>query len=352
MHRREFLDPRLAAQAAGRVLAAADTLHVPDTPETSTGEFTLVRYARKAMGALFEIVLPFGHCVPLQAINDALDLIDRLESQLTVYHQESEVSAVNRRAHQEEMILEENLFNLLQRATSICTETQGAFDIATGALVNAWGYVKGPRRVPSKEDRLSALASSGSIHLALNAARKSVRYLVPGLELNLGSIGKGFALDCAGAMLQDSAKINAVLLHGGKSSVLGLGAPNGEPRGWAVGLEHPWDPSAQLASVYLNNRAMATSAATFKHLVHEGKKFGHILDPRTGWPAEGIASATAIADTAELADALSTAFFVMGCEQTDTYCQRHPHVGAILLREGASAPEIFNLSPSEAEPRT
>ena len=99
-----------------------------------------------------------------------------------------------------------------------------------------------------------------------------------------------------------------------------------------------------LATVYLNDRAMATSAATYKHLVHEGKKLGHILDPRTGWPAQGIASATAIASTAAMADALSTAFYVMGVDEAARFCQNHPEIGAILLQDGSRQPVVFNVT--------
>jgi thiamine biosynthesis lipoprotein len=95
---------------------------------------------------------------------------------------------------------------------------------------------------------------------------------------------------------------------------------------------------------------MATSAATYKHLVHDGKKLGHILDPRTGWPARGIASATAICPNAADADALATAFYILGVEKTEAYCRDHPHVAAILLRDGSSEPILFNVNePGQVE---
>src|SRR4029079_4243212 len=131
------------------------------------------------------------------------------------------------------------------------------------------------------------------------------------------------------------------------SSVLALGHPPGEPRGWLVNLEHPWDPHGPLAQVYLRDRAMATSAATYKHLVHEGKKLGHILDPRTGWPARGIASATGICSNAAEADALASVCYILGVEKTEAYCREHPHVAAILLRDGSSEPVLFNVNGPE-----
>jgi thiamine biosynthesis lipoprotein len=163
-----------------------------------------------------------------------------------------------------------------------------------------------------------------------------VKFDIPGLQINLGSIGKGYALDRVATFFQERCPGQAVLLHGGKSSVLGIGTPPGHPRGWSVGIEHPWNPNTQLATIYLLDQAMATSAATFKHLVHNGKKLGHILDPRTGWPALGTASATAIASSAARADALATAFYILGTEEAVKYCQGHSDVEAVMLAEGAT----------------
>jgi thiamine biosynthesis lipoprotein len=104
--------------------------------------------------------------------------------------------------------------------------------------------------------------------------------------------------------------------------------------------------------LWLRDRALATSAATFQHLEYNGRKLGHILDPRTGWPAEGIASATVLAPTAAEADALATAFFILGIEEARAYCTNHPEVGALLLPSGEDAqPVIVGLAPAEVDLR-
>jgi thiamine biosynthesis lipoprotein len=125
--------------------------------------------------------------------------------------------------------------------------------------------------------------------------------------------------------------------------------PHGEGRGWAVDLLHPWDPKNRLGRVWLLNRAMGTSAATFRHLVHQGKKLSHVLDPRTGWPASGLASVSVLAPTAAEADALSTAFFVGGVDLAKRYCAAHPEIGAILLSEGTGRLQVLGLSPKDYE---
>jgi thiamine biosynthesis lipoprotein len=164
------------------------------------------------------------------------------------------------------------------------------------------------------------------------------------VEINLGSIGKGYALDRAGEILKDRFGIDAALLNGGNSSVLAIGAPPNDDRGWTVGLRNPAEPEERLAVVRLRDRAMATSAATYQHFGYNGRKLGHLLDPRTGRPAEGVAMATAFAATAAEADALATTFYVLGPDGTRRYCESHPAVGAILLPdEPDAALESFNL---------
>jgi thiamine biosynthesis lipoprotein len=184
--------------------------------------------------------------------------------------------------------------------------------------------------------------------VVLSSEGRTVRYLKPGMEINLGAIGKGYALDRAAELVRRDWDLPAALLQGGHSSVYAVGAAPGDGRGWPVGLTHPWDPERRLATLWLKDRGLGSSAATFQHLEYNGRKLGHILDPRTGWPAEGIASASVVAPTAAEADALATAFFILGVDKARAYCARHPEVGAVLLPEGDSArPVVLGLSPQE-----
>jgi FAD:protein FMN transferase len=347
MNRRDFLHPRHIARTAGHVLAAAEELHatVPAPPQ----EFALLRYTRRAMATDFEIALPFGTANAWAAAEATLDLIDALEAQLTVYREDSEVSRLNPRATADGVAVEERLFRLLELAARLTAETGGAFDITAGALVKAWGFFRGPRRVPTPEELTQARARVGMQHVVLDTERRTVRFQCPGLEINLGSIGKGYALDRAAEFLRNEWGLACGLLHGGHSSVYAMGTEPGDPRGWAVGLKHPWEPDRRLAVLRLRDRALGTSAATFRHLEYNGRKLGHILDPRTGWPAEGMASASVVAPTAAEADALATAFYILGLDQARAYCASHPDVGAVLLPEGADKPVVIGLTPDEIE---
>jgi FAD:protein FMN transferase len=297
------------------------------------------------MATTFELLLPFGQRNASALARDVLELIDELESQLTVYREDSEVSEINRRADREAVRVEQGLFELLLLAQRLTAETGGAFDVTAGPLIKAWGFFRREGRVPSPAERQEALEHVGMKYVELNSESRAVRFLKPGMEINLGSIGKGYALDrCAALLRQRGAESG--LLHGGGSSVLAVGSQPGDPRGWPVGIRHPWDDSRRIAVIHLRDRALATSAATYQNFEYNNRRLGHLLDPRSGRPAEGVASASAVALSAAEADALATAFYVLGIDKTRLFCQRHPEFGAIVLPEGNDAQlVVFNLAP-------
>jgi thiamine biosynthesis lipoprotein len=349
MNRREFLRSRRLAKAVVDLQEAVAVLPslVDDVP-AQVPDVALLRFSRQAMATDFEVLIPFGTRDAVAAAEQALDEIDRLEAQLTVFRDDSEVSLLNHRAAAESVPVEAGLFELLQLAQQIHGETDGAYDITTGALTRTWGFHRRSGRVPGDSEVRRALDRTGMKQVALDPVRQTVRYLRSALEINLGSIGKGYALDRAAALLRRDGNITSALLHGGKSSILAVGSKPGSDRGWPVAIRHPWQPEQQLAAVYLRDRALGTSAVTFQHLEHQGKKLGHIIDPRTGWPAHGLASASAIAPTAAEADALATAFFIMTVEQSMRYCENHPQIGAVLLPDDQDAvPVTIGLAEKE-----
>jgi thiamine biosynthesis lipoprotein len=348
MNRRDFLQPRQLAQTAGQMLAVIEELTDAPASPASSEDNLLLHLRRRAMATGFEIVLPFGTPDAVEMGEAAFALLDALEEQLTVYRDTSEVSRLNRRAFAVQVRVESRLFGLLELAARIHEETEGAYDITAGALIKAWGFFRGPRRVPSETERTAALGRVGMQWVERDPQRRTVRYLRPGLEINLGSIGKGYALDRIADALKKEWGVARGLLHGGTSSVYAIGCPVDNERGWQVGITHPWDRERRLARVWLRDRALGNSAATHQHLEYNGRKLGHILDPRTGWPADGIASASVLAPTAALADALSTAFYVGGVELARRYCEAHPDIGAILLPEGEAAePVVMGIAAHE-----
>jgi FAD:protein FMN transferase len=329
MNRREFLHPRRLAEVAGPMLGIASELETPP----SSNEPVMLRFARRAMATTFEVIVPFGVAEAHGIAEAALDEIDRLEDQLTVYRAASEVSRLNARAANHPMRVETSLFELLTEAERIHRETQGAFDISVGALIKAWGFFRRAGRVPGEIELAAIRERIGMQHVTLDRDRQTVYFQRPGLEINLGSIGKGYALDRAARI----ANTESILLHGGHSSILAIGDEGPGKIGWTVGLTDPERPTCRRAWIHLRNRGMATSADTYQHFVHHGKKLGHVLDPRTAWPADGILSATATAPSAAEADALATAFFILGIEGARAYCQQHAEIGAVMI--AADAPQ-------------
>ncbi len=332
MNRREFLQPSRLGNLAAPVLEIADELEAPPTAALSSAP-VLLHFARKAMATTFEIILPFDAPCAAELAQSALDEIDRLEAQLTAYRDSSEICKLNAQAARHPVRVEAHLFELLTLAERLHRDTEGAFDIAVGALIKTWGFFRRQGRVPTPEELIAVRDRIGMRHVVLDAPKQTVHYRRQGIEINLGSIGKGFALDRAALLIRATAP-NA-LLHGGHSSVLALGNETPTKRGWTVGLSDPERRNWRRALVHLCDRALATSALTHQHFKHEGRKLGHLLDPRSAWPAQGILSATVTAPTAAEADALATAFFILGVEKSRAYCEEHPHIGAALIAEDA-----------------
>ena len=347
MHRRDLLDLRNVARAAGHVLGVLDEFSLLPHDTIRTEQAALLRLSRRAMATTFEILLPYGTPNAMDIGADAFDRLDALEAQLTVYRDSSEVSRLNRIAAYGPVPVEEGLFGLLRLAARIHAETDGAFDVTAGAIIKAWGFFKGPRRIPSEAERIEALGRVGTQFVELKPETNAVKFLRPGLEINLGGIGKGYAMDRVAEYVRREWGVGSALMHGGYSSVVAVGTPPGEPRGWQVGITHPWEPERRLATVWLRGRALGTSAATFQYLEYNGQRLGHILDPRRGWAAAGIASATVVAPSGAEADALSTAFFIEGVETARRYCAAHPGVGAVLLPEDAERPVLIGLDAND-----
>ncbi len=307
-----------------------------DEPDAS-GEFSLVRVSRRAMATTFEIAIPVGsHPNPVASAEAALALIDTLEDQMTVYREHSEVSQLNASATDTFVGVEPHLFELFTRCAVWTKETGGAFDIATGALTAVWGFQQRDPHVPETRALVEAMRTTGFRHVMLNADRHEVKFRVAGVKLNLGAVGKGYALDRAAELLRTEWGVRSALLHAGGSSVCAIGAPPGDERGWPIRLKHPTSVDESLGVVRLSNAGLGTSAATFQYFEYNGRNLGHLLDPRTGWPAHGTASASVVAPTAAEADAMSTAAFVLGASGAEALTRLRPALGAVVLSEEAN----------------
>ena len=345
-NRRDFLTGRSALRAV-ESLADRDA---PDEPPLAAKRRTpsyLLQISRRAMATDFQVYLDSRqHPQGAEAAMQALNLVEQLEDQMTVYREHSELMAINRRAPRDSVCVETELFGLLELALQLHDETGGAFDITSGPLSKVWGFYRRQGAFPDKEVLQQALSRVDSRAVELDRREQTIRFLRPDLEINLNAIGKGFALDRCGRSLRE-AGVENFLIHGGQSSVLAAGsrsAQDGEATGWTIAVKHPLRTNQRLGELRLVDCAVGTSGSGSQFFHHQGRRYGHVLDPRTGMPAEGVLSATVLAPTAALADALSTAFFVMGLEQVTEYCSRHPELSAVLVCPGQRSGSIVTHS--------
>ncbi len=329
--RRDFVTGRtLRTDSAATDADVGDASAVGESVEMP-GAGPTVRLATRAMACEFQVMLNPGPDSMLATwrASDALELIHSLEDQMTVYREHSDLQDINRNAADGSVVAEGRLFDLVGLALEIADQTTGAFDPTSQPLVRLWRLCREEIRVPAEDEVASALDVSGVVHVQLDATKKSIRFDRHGVELNLNGIGKGYALDRAAEVLLDN-DISEWLLHGGRSSVLARGDHNGLG-GWPVGIGNPLFRETRLATLVLKDQAMGTSGSGTQFFRVEGRRLGHILDPRTGWPAEDMLSVTVLAPSAAQADALATAFFVLGVEKAQECCDTLDGVGAILI---------------------
>jgi len=327
----------------------------PGKAPASVSAGDLIRVSRPAMASYFEVRLGAGVPGALGLAERALDLIDQLEAQLSVYREDSEVSRLNGSAHAGPVVVEPGLFALLDRALALGRETGGAYDVCTGALSQAWGFVRGPKRVPDPQVLADARDRTGGHHLTLDPVRSTVRSDREGVAVNLGSIGKGYAIDRAAQLIRDYWWPTSALIHGGRSSLYALGSPPGVFGGrWEIALRNPFDAESPLGTLRLRNRGLGTSGDAFQRFESDGRVYGHIIDPRTGEPAAGPASVTVLAPTAADADALSTALYLLGPDDAAEYVAAHPGVAALFVDQGPAdgLPRVrtYGLGPEDYQP--
>ncbi|MEM7317013.1 MAG: FAD:protein FMN transferase, partial [Planctomycetota bacterium] len=215
-------------------------------------------------------------------------------------------------------------------------------------LIRLWRTCRDEMRLPTQEEIEEQLSRVGMRHVELDSAANTIKFQREGLSLNLGAIGKGHALDCMTTQLEEQDNRD-FLLHGGRSSIIARG--QNTEGGWPVGVGNPLFTDRRLGTILLKDQALATSGSNIQYFRIGDRRFGHILDPRTGWPTEEVLSVTVLAPTAAVADALSTAFYVMGVEETRHYCAKHPDCSAIVIPKPGTdrrvSPQVFGIDASQ-----
>jgi len=271
------------------------------------------RFAHEAMGTIFEVLIAGQETGSALQISQAVfQEIDRLEVLFSRFNPTSEIGQINRFRADEPLRIGWDTFECLGIAERVQRETAGAFDIN-------FRRARGSSERPEFE--LTASGSGFSIRLKQDLLGRSPA----GLDLDLGAVGKGYALDRAASILADWS-VERFLIHGGTSTALAAGDAPGLSQGeagWPVGVGGTWELRGVPKRILLNGRALSGSGTEVK-----GR---HVRDPRTGRPAEGHQAAWVSHPSAAVSDALSTAFLAMSSKEAHRYCERHPDVWALLI---------------------
>lgn len=237
-------------------------------------------------------------------------VIAEIDRMMSLYRPDSELVLLNAKAGQGPVSVSAPIFEVLQAANSFARRSGGAFDVTVTPLVELWGFYRNDRVVVPSQDAIEeARRRVGMDRLTIDAAARAVA-LARETAIDLGAIAKGYAVDRAIAELKVRDVPAALVDLGGNIGVLGA-RPDGNP--WKIGLQDP-RKNGLIGSVSFNAGAVATSGDYDRYFEHDGQRYSHIIDPRTGWPVSGVAATTVIAPTAMAADALSTAGFVLGPE--------------------------------------
>jgi thiamine biosynthesis lipoprotein len=320
-----------------RILAIVALAFGANSFPTAGGSSPLHFHAasRMSMGCLYAIEAYAADAERLPAaVEAAFDEVDRIDRLMSHYKEDSALSRVNREAARYPVGVEPELFEFIDEALRYTRESNGAFDITVGPLMRAWGFFRGDGRMPSAAELAAARRLVGARHVKLYPASASIRFDMAGVELDLGGIAKGYAVDRAVALLEHRG-VSAALVSAGGSTIHALGAPPGLP-GWEVDVQDPVDPLRVARRVRLKDRTLSVAGGSEKAFELDGVRYSHIMDPRIGRPVGGMLSVAVLTSTATEGDALDNAFFVLGPSESRTLLDRRGSTEAFFfLPDGA-----------------
>ncbi|MBO0726130.1 MAG: FAD:protein FMN transferase, partial [Blastocatellia bacterium] len=267
--------------------------------------------SRVSMGCVYTIASYGPDLARLrEAAAAALDEVDRIDRLMSNYKKDSELSRVNREAAKGPVKADPELFDFIAESLRYGRESEGAFDITVGPLMKVWGFFRGEGRMPEDAELARARNSVGYQHVILNQMDGTIFFDTAGVELDLGGIAKGYAVDRAVAVLKQYGVTSALVSAGG-STTYALGAPPGDPA-WEIEVQDPVERDKIAIRIQLKDLALSVSGSYEKFFELNGKRYSHIMDPRTGRPVQGVLSVVVITGDGVSGDALDNVFYVLG----------------------------------------
>ena len=264
------------------------------------------------MGSDFEITIVEKNESRANYLLDlAIKEISRIEKLISSWDKSSQTSKINLNAGIKPIKVDKELFDLISRSLKVSQLSQGAFDISYASLDKVWYFNKKMLKIPSEEEIKKSVSNVGFGNIILNQKNQTVFLKKKGMKIGFGAIGKGYAADMAQLILIKNNVKSGIINASGDLTAWG-GKPSGED--WMVAIVNPLNKDKIFSWLPIKNKAVVTSGNYEKFINFNGKLYSHIIDPRTGYPSEGILSVTIFAEQAELADALATSVFVLGEE--------------------------------------
>ncbi|MBI3073031.1 MAG: FAD:protein FMN transferase [Deltaproteobacteria bacterium] len=288
----------------------------------------VVRRSRVQMGTTVSFSAVGDETHVARAFDEAFTEIERFEAMASEYRPDSVISTLNENAGRRPVDIPDDLFALIERCLALSRESGGAFDVTFLGMGKIWDFRADPPRVPDAKLVETERKRIDHRRLRLDAVKKTAFLERAGMRVGLGAIGKGQAIDRAATIFRRHGLANFLAAASGDLYVAGS-KPGGAP--WQIGIQHPRDPTRLVARLTVRDRGVSTSGDYERFFVAQGRRFHHIIDPRTGYPADGLASVTVIAPDATTSDSLSTAAFVLGPARALDFLAKHPGVDALLI---------------------
>jgi thiamine biosynthesis lipoprotein len=292
-----------------------------------------VELADQVMGTTFSVVLNGEDRSHLErTARAAIAEAQRLDALFSNYKTDSELSRVNRLAADGPVSVSAELFALLAACTDYSRSSGGAFDVTVGPLMKVWGFYRGEGELAPATEVTRVLPLVGMRHVLLDRAARTVRFDRHGVEIDLGGIGKGYAVDRMAEIVRNQSVVSAFISAGG-SSIFAIGRSPDEKRGWRVAIRDPRDPHRAAAELFLENESLSTSGTAEKFFRANGRVYSHVMDPRTGYPAQGVLSVSVVAPHTIDSEAWTKPYFVNGAPWAAVHLQ--PSFRVFICRESS-----------------
>jgi len=297
------------------------------------------------MGSRFDITVVERDSITANSfINIAIEEITRIERLISSWDYNSQTSQINRNAGVKPTNVDNELFDLIERAVAISKLTDGAFDITYASMDKVWKFDGSVASMPAKEEILASVSKVGFQNIELDKKNNSVFLKYEGMKIGFGAIGKGYAADKAKQLLISKGVSAGIISASGDMNTWGK-QPNGNE--WKVAITNPLNKNKVFALMPISNGAVVTSGNYEKYIKIDGKRYAHIIDPRTGYPSSGIISVTVFAKSAELADALATSVFVMGAHTGLDRINQLPQIECIIIDDKGKISKSNNIKINE-----